>query len=80
MHGTSSWTNLPTRGKIPEAGGTTILSPWNGGHKHKLDKTRQQRNMFQIKEQAKPPEELREVEIGNLPEKKKLKVMTVRMI
>ena len=30
---------------------------------------RQQRNMFQTKEQDKTPEELMEVETGNLPEK-----------
>ena len=36
----------------------------------KLDKMRQQRNMFQRKEQDKTPErELSKVEIGSLPEK-----------
>ena len=39
----------------------------------------QQRNMFQTKEQDKAPEELNEVEIGNLP-KKEFKVMTVKTI
>ena len=40
---------------------------------------RQQRNMFQMKEQDKTPEELSEVEIGNLPEKE-FRVMIVKMI
>ena len=35
--------------------------------------------MFQKKEQAKTPEELSEVEIGNLPEKE-FRVMTVKII
>lgn len=39
----------------------------------------QQRNMFQTKEQDKAPEELNEVEIGNLPEKE-FRVMTVKTI
>ena len=35
---------------------------------------RQQRNMFQMKEQDKPPkEQLSEVEIGNLPSKRRLR-------
>ena len=38
-----------------------------------------QRNMFQIKEQDKPPEQLSEVEIGN-PHKKEFRVMIVKMI
>ena len=38
-----------------------------------------QRNMFQMKEQDKTPEELSEVEIGNLPDKD-FKVMMVKMI
>ena len=42
-----------------------------------LDKTKQQRNMFQTKEQDKTPEELSEVEISNLP-KKEFKVMIVK--
>ena len=45
----------------------------------KLGKTRQQRNMFEMKEQDKISEELSEVETGNLPEKE-LKVMIVKMI
>ena len=42
-----------------------------GDHKHtKLDNIRWQRNMFQMKEQDKnPQEQLNEMEIGNLPEK-----------
>ena len=41
---------------------------------------RQQRNMFQTKEQDKTPEEeLNEVEIGNLP-RKEFRVVTVKMI
>ena len=41
---------------------------------------RQQRNMFQTKEQDKTPEEqLSKLEIGNLPEKE-FKVMIVKMI
>ena len=35
--------------------------------------------MFQMKEQDKTPEELSEVEIGNLPEKE-FRVMIVKMI
>ena len=47
--------------------------------KSKLDKTGQQRNSMQIKEQVKTPEEeLSEMEIGNLPAKD-LKVMIVKM-
>ena len=38
-----------------------------------------QRNMFQMKEQEKTPEELSEVEIGILPEKE-FRVMIVKMI
>ena len=34
-----------------------------------LDKMKQQRNMFQVKEKNKTPEELNEVEIANLPQK-----------
>ena len=45
----------------------------------KLGKIRWQRNMLQMKEQNKTPEEqLSEVEIGNLP-KKEFRVMRVRM-
>ena len=53
----------------------------NGNHNHrKLDKMRQQRNMSQMKEQGKTPEEqLSEVEIGNLLEKE-FRIMTVKMI
>ena len=52
-------------------------SLWNGNHNHrKLDKISQQRNMFQMKEQDKTPEQLSEVEIGNLP-KKEFRVMIV---
>ena len=41
---------------------------------------RWQRNMFQVKEQEKTPEEqLSEVKIGNLPEEE-FRVMTVKMI
>ena len=40
---------------------------------------RQQRNIFQTKEQDKTPEELNEVEIGNLPEKE-FRVIIVKMI
>ena len=40
---------------------------------------RQQRNMFQVKEQDKTPEELSEVEIGNLPEKE-FRVVITKMI
>lgn len=42
----------------------------NGDHKYrKLDKMKQQRDMFQTKEQDRIPEKLSEVEIGNLTEK-----------
>ena len=44
-----------------------------------LNKMRCQRNMFQMKEQEKTPEELSEVEIGILPEKE-FRVMIVKMI
>ena len=44
-----------------------------------VDKMRQQRNMFQTKEQNKTPEELSELEIGNLP-KKEFKVMIIKKI
>ena len=44
-----------------------------------LDKMRWQKNMFQTKEQDKSPEELSEVEIGNIP-KKELREMIVKMI
>ena len=40
---------------------------------------RQQRNIFQKKEQDKTPEELNEMDIGNLPEKE-FRVMIVKMI
>ena len=41
---------------------------------------RQQRNMFQMKEQDKTPEEeLSDMEIGNLPEKE-FRVINVKMI
>ena len=40
---------------------------------------RQQRNMFQMKEQDKAPEELSEVEISNLSSKE-FKVMIVKMV
>ena len=40
---------------------------------------RQQRNIFQTKEQDKISEQLSEVEIGNLPEKE-LRVMIIKMI
>ena len=40
---------------------------------------RQQRNMSQMKEQDKSPEELREVKIGNLLEKE-FRIMIVKMI
>ena len=40
---------------------------------------RQQRNIFQTKEQDKTPGELSEVEIGSLPEKE-FRVMIVKMI
>ena len=40
---------------------------------------KQQRNMFQMKEQDKTPEELSDMEIGNLP-KKEFRVMIVKMI
>ena len=40
---------------------------------------RWQRNVFQMKEQDKTPEELSDVEIGNLPEKE-FRVMIVKMI
>ena len=39
---------------------------------------RWQRNMFQMKEQDKTPEELSEEEIGNLPNRE-LKVMIIKM-
>ena len=46
----------------------------------RLDKMGWQRNVVQMKEQDKTPEEqLSEVEIGNLPEKE-FKVMIVKMI
>ena len=38
-----------------------------------------QRNIFQTKEQDKTPEELSEVEIGNLPEKE-FRVMIIKMM
>ena len=48
--------------------------------KSKLGKMRQQRNISQMKEQDKTPEEeLSEVAIGNLP-KKEFEVMIVKMI
>ena len=40
---------------------------------------RWQRNVFQMKEQDKTPEELSDVEIGNLPEKE-FRVMIVKMM
>ena len=40
---------------------------------------RQQRNMFQMKEQDKTPEKLSEVERGNLS-KKEFRVMIIKMI
>ena len=40
---------------------------------------RWQRNIFQTKEQDKTPEELSELEIGNLPDKV-FKVMIIKMI
>ena len=43
------------------------------------DKMRWQRTMFQTKEQDKTPEQLSEMEIGNLP-LKEFRVMTVNMI
>ena len=39
---------------------------------------RQQRNMFQMKEQDKTPEELSEVEIGSVPNEE-FKVMIIKM-
>ena len=46
----------------------------------KLDKMRQQRNMFQTKEQDKiPGEQLSEMDIGNLPGQK-CRVMIIKMI
>ena len=43
----------------------------------KLGKMRQQTSIFQMKEQDKIPEELSEVEMGNLPNRE-LKVMSVK--
>ena len=40
---------------------------------------RQQRNRFQIKEKEKTLEELRDVEIGNLPEKE-FRVMIIKTV
>ena len=48
----------------------------NGDHNSKLGKLRQQRNMFQMKEQDKTPEEQSGVETGGLPEKQ-FKVMLI---
>ena len=45
----------------------------------KLHKMRQQRNMFQTKEQDKIPEELSEVQIRNCPDKE-FKVMIIKML
>ena len=51
----------------------------NGDHKErKLNKMRWQRNTFHLKEQDKKPEQLREVEIGNVSEKE-FSVMIVKM-
>ena len=48
----------PTRGQTPEARGTRFVQLQNNNYKHgKLDKMRWQRNMFQMKEQSKIPEE-----------------------
>ena len=40
---------------------------------------RQQRNMFQTKEQDRTPEQISEMEVGNLPEKG-FRVMIIKMI
>ena len=46
-------------------------SLWNKNHiRRKIDKTKRQRAMYQMKEQDKTPEkQLNEVEMGNLPKK-----------
>ena len=44
-----------------------------------LGKMRLQKNMFQTKKQDKIPEELSEVEIGNLPQKE-FRVMIIKVI
>ena len=57
----------------------TSLQPVEWKPQSQTDKMRWQRTMFQTKEQDKTPEQLSEMEIGNLP-LKEFRVMTVKMI
>ena len=68
------------KGRHQKQEGIPHCSIQKGYLKHRNpNKMKPQRNMFQIKEQDKPPEQLSEVEIGNLP-KKEFRVMIVKMI
>ena len=79
----ASGSTSPTRVKsqTQEARGATILQSVEGDHKcRKLDKMRQQRNVFQMKEQDKnPKQQLSEVETSNIPSKL-FSIMIVKMI
>ena len=63
-----------------EAIRTTILQPVEQKPHSQIDKMKRQRAMYQMKEQDKTQEkQLKEVEIGNLPEKE-FRIMIVKMI
>ena len=69
-----------TRGQTAEARRTTILQPVEQKPHSQKNKMKRQRAMYQMKEQDKTPEkQLKEVEIGNLPEKV-FRIMIVKMI
>jgi len=59
----------PTRGQTPKGREAMILQPVKRRPQRKSGKMRWQRNMLQMKEQDKNPQEQpSEMEIGNLPE------------